>query len=129
MCPTCGAFNGRMARTYARRFCTPQAAGRIAALRALTCALRDALDALGLSDGGAPAAELQALRAAALVRAASSEPEVLAQIEARRAARAAGDYAAGDRIREALAARGIALMDGPDGTVWRPAVPSDAAVA
>ena len=101
-----------------------QAAGRVGALRALASALRDALDALGLSDGGAPATELAALRVAALARAGLTDADVAAQIEARRAARAAGDYAAGDAIRDALAARGVALMDGvsADGsTVWRPA--------
>lgn len=102
-----------------------QAAGRVGAMRALAAALRDALDALGLSDSGAPAAELSALRVAALARAGLTEADIAAQIEARRAARAAGDYGAGDAIRDALAARGVALMDGVSadgGTVWRPAV-------
>ncbi len=106
-----------------------QAAGRIGALRALCAALRDALDTLGLSDSGAPSVELSALRAAALTRASATEAELSAAIEARRAARAAGDYAAGDAIRDALAARGITLMDGTtaDGrTVWRPCVPPQA---
>lgn len=98
-----------------------QAAGRVGALQALASALRDAMDALGLSDSGAPATELAALRASALARAGLTEADIAAQIEARRAARAAGDYAAGDAIRDALAARGVALMDGAE-TVWRPAV-------
>jgi cysteinyl-tRNA synthetase len=107
---------------------TAQAAGRIVALRALCAALRDALDTLGLSDSGAPSAELATLCAAALSRAAATEAELAAAIEARRDARASGDYAAGDAIRDALAARGIALMDGAaDGrTVWRPSVPTQA---
>ena len=91
------------------------------ALQALAAALRDALDALGLTDSGAPATELAALRVAALARAGLTEADIAAQIEARRAARAAGDYAAGDALRDALAARGVALMDGVE-TVWRPAV-------
>ncbi len=79
-----------------------------------------------MSDAGAPGTELQALRAAALARAGATEAELLAQIEARRASRVAGDYAAGDAIRDALAARGIALMDGAadSATAWRPVVPS-----
>jgi cysteinyl-tRNA synthetase len=47
------------------------------------------------------------------------EPEIEALIEKRRAARAAGDWAAADGIRQELAARGILLEDTPGGTVWR----------
>ena len=44
--------------------------------------------------------------------------EIEAQIAARNAARAAGDFAQADEIRDRLAARGIRLLDGPDGTSW-----------
>jgi cysteinyl-tRNA synthetase len=39
-------------------------------------------------------------------------------ITQRAQARATKDWAAADRIRDAIAAAGIALEDGPDGTHW-----------
>jgi cysteinyl-tRNA synthetase len=44
--------------------------------------------------------------------------EIDALVEARVAARAARDFAAADRIRDALAARGITLEDTAAGTLW-----------
>ncbi|MEM1200441.1 MAG: cysteine--tRNA ligase [Pseudomonadota bacterium] len=46
------------------------------------------------------------------------EAAIQVQIEQRLAARAAKDFAEADRIRDELAAQGIALKDGPDGTTW-----------
>lgn len=92
------------------------------ALRQLTLAMRAALELLGLSDGGQPVAELGHLRAAALVRAGLTSADVDAAMARRVAARQAGDYAAGDAIREELSAKGISLQDGPGGSMaWRPA--------
>jgi len=42
-------------------------------------------------------------------------------IEQRRAARAAKDFAASDRIRDELAAMGVTVKDGKDGTTWEAA--------
>ncbi|TSA00607.1 MAG: cysteine--tRNA ligase [Deltaproteobacteria bacterium] len=47
------------------------------------------------------------------------EGEILAGIEARRAARAAKQYAEADRIRKELDAAGVLLEDGKGGTTWK----------
>jgi cysteinyl-tRNA synthetase len=47
-----------------------------------------------------------------------SETEIFAAIQARNAARKAKDFKEADRIRDELAAKGIVLKDGPDGTTW-----------
>jgi cysteinyl-tRNA synthetase len=44
--------------------------------------------------------------------------DIESAIAARQAAKAAKDYAQADRIRKDLAARGIELKDGPQGTTW-----------
>jgi cysteinyl-tRNA synthetase len=43
---------------------------------------------------------------------------VRTMIDQRATARAEKDWAAADRIRDAIAAAGIALEDGPEGTHW-----------
>jgi len=48
----------------------------------------------------------------------SPEAAIQAVIDARTAARKNKDFALGDRLRDALAAEGIALKDSKDGTTW-----------
>ncbi|MCK4426321.1 MAG: cysteine--tRNA ligase, partial [Deltaproteobacteria bacterium] len=46
------------------------------------------------------------------------EADILKVIEKRTKAREEKDWANADRIRDELAARGITLQDGPEGTTW-----------
>ena len=45
--------------------------------------------------------------------------EIARMIEDRQAARRRRDFAAADRVRDDLAARGVLLEDGPGGTRWK----------
>ena len=66
------------------------------------------------------AAEEAAAKAAA--DAAAADPfvaEILSQIEARKAAKKDKNFAEADRIRDNLAARGVTLIDTPQGTTYR----------
>ena len=66
---------------------------------------------------------LQQLREMALKRAKLTEDQILQKIEERNEARKKKDYEKSDAIRKDLAVVGIALMDSPTGTSWRPAIP------
>ena len=50
---------------------------------------------------------------------ASADPEIDALVEARTAAKKAKNFAEADRIRDELKARGIEIIDTPQGVKWR----------
>ncbi|XP_074275707.1 cysteine--tRNA ligase, chloroplastic/mitochondrial isoform X2 [Silene latifolia] len=96
---------------------------RIESLAALEKTVRNVLATLGLM----PSSYLEAvheLKEMALKRAKLSEAEVRQKIEERDTARKNKEYEKSDEIRKELAALGIALMDSPHGTTWRPCLPS-----
>ncbi|KAF3331819.1 cysteine--tRNA ligase [Carex littledalei] len=68
---------------------------------------------------------LTQLKDIALKRAGLTEEELSKKIEERTLARKNKQYEASDSIRKELTAIGIALMDEPGGTIWRPCEPSD----
>ena len=51
--------------------------------------------------------------------AASADPEIDALVAARTAAKKAKNFAEADRIRDELKAKGIEIIDTPQGTKWR----------
>jgi cysteinyl-tRNA synthetase len=81
--------------------------------------LREVGTALGVL-GNAPAAYLAARKDRLVRRANLDVAAIDADIAARKAARAAKDFARADAIRTELATRGVELLDRPDGsTDWR----------
>ncbi|XP_057799975.1 LOW QUALITY PROTEIN: cysteine--tRNA ligase, chloroplastic/mitochondrial-like [Salvia miltiorrhiza] len=95
---------------------------RIESLAALEKTVRDILAILGLLPDSYSEA-LEQLKDYALRRAKLTEDHVLHKIEERNAARENKEYEKSDAIRKELASAGIALMDSPEGTTWRPAMP------
>lgn len=95
---------------------------RVESLAALEKTIRSALDILGLMPASY-SQMLQELREKALKRAKLTGDQVLRKIDDRTEARVNKDYEKSDAIRKELAAVGIALMDSPNGTTWKPAVP------
>ncbi|PWA49089.1 Aminoacyl-tRNA synthetase, class 1a, anticodon-binding [Artemisia annua] len=95
---------------------------RIQSLAALEKTMRNVLDVLGLMPASYHEV-LHELREKALKRAKLTEDHVIEKINERNAARKNKEYERSDLIRKDLAALGIALMDSPEGTSWRPAVP------
>jgi cysteinyl-tRNA synthetase len=95
----------------------------LGALFDLARELNRRIDARRLSTGGAARA-LDALRDVDRIFAVLPDPEelqpdVTALLEARIAARAARDWTESDRLRDELAARGVAVEDTRDGQRWR----------
>ncbi|GLT77137.1 hypothetical protein SLA2020_487490 [Shorea laevis] len=95
---------------------------RIESLTALEKIIREVLVVLGLMPTSYSEV-LHQLREKALKRARLTEDQILQKIEERTAARKNKDYEKSDEIRKDLAAIGIALMDTPEGTSWRPTIP------
>ena len=106
---------------------TPEA---LAALSALAHAANSAAEAEDL--GRMAAAKADLLAAGNLLGLLQSTPEawakgtdtddtarIDAEVAARDLARAEKNWGEADRIRDALAAEGIEIMDGPDGATWR----------
>ncbi|XP_019174009.1 PREDICTED: cysteine--tRNA ligase, chloroplastic/mitochondrial isoform X1 [Ipomoea nil] len=95
---------------------------RMESLAALEKTLRSSLTLLGLMPSSYSEA-LQQLREKALKRAKLTEDQVFHKIEERASARKNKEYERSDAIRKELAVLGIALMDNPEGTTWRPTIP------
>ncbi|KAF9612167.1 hypothetical protein IFM89_038355 [Coptis chinensis] len=91
----------------------------IQSLSALEEEIKSVLSVLGLKPTSY-AEVLQQLREKVLKRAGLQEDDVSQKIEQRTSARKNKEYERSDAIRKELAEVGIALMDGPKGTFWRP---------
>ncbi|GAU14806.1 hypothetical protein TSUD_50180 [Trifolium subterraneum] len=87
--------------------------------------VRKVLNVLGLLSSLSYTEVLQQFKEKALKRAGLTEDEVLNLIEERRQARINKDFAKSDDVRTGLTAKGIALMDVGNETIWRPCIPSE----
>ncbi|KAG2327649.1 hypothetical protein Bca52824_010377 [Brassica carinata] len=91
-------------------------------LKALETSVREVLTILGLMPTSYSEV-LEQLKEKALKRAGLKEEDVLERVKERTDARKNKEYERSDAIRKELANVGIALMDSPEGTTWRPAIP------
>ncbi|KAK1416899.1 hypothetical protein QVD17_26018 [Tagetes erecta] len=112
----------------------PKRLSNIESLITLEKEVRNVMDVLGLLSGSSYTEVLKQLKGKALKRADLTEENVLQLIEERALARRNGHFErtlerknkyfnAGDKIRNNLTSKGIALMDVGNETIWRPCVP------
>ena len=73
---------------------------------------------LGLFESD-PQSVLDGIRKRRIAALGITEDEIEQAIEARKAARKARDFERADAIRNELAAKGIVMMDTPQGTIWK----------
>eukprot|EP00891_Asterochloris_glomerata_P001720 jgi/Astpho2/1720/fgenesh1_pm.00032_%23_20_t len=97
-----------------------KAQDRLQLLAGLRVGIEQSLKLLGLPVKQ-PGAVLHELKELALKRAELTEQDVEDAIQRRSDARKSKDFAAADGVRDELAAKGVAIMDLPGGTTWRPA--------
>ncbi|KAK3148398.1 hypothetical protein QOZ80_3BG0294540 [Eleusine coracana subsp. coracana] len=95
----------------------------IQALIALETEMKDKLSILGLMPPSSLAEVLKQLKEKALKRAGYTVDQLQELIDQRTAARKNKQFDVSDGIRKKLAALGIALMDEPTVTLWRPCEP------
>ena len=109
-------------QTLARDLNVAKASGDDAKAVGLAAELRHLGSILGLltSDPGVWLATRSELTGSAPSEGEAIDPaEIDRLVQARIAARKSRDFAASDRIRDELAAKGVVLEDGPAGTTWR----------
>ncbi|WP_303721500.1 cysteine--tRNA ligase [Malonomonas rubra] len=90
----------------------------VAQVRDLRATVLKLGDVLGIYNSD-PAQWLEKVKLAGLAKLDINREEIEAQIEARLQARAEKDFAKSDEIRDALAERGIELLDSREGTSWK----------
>ncbi|KAL5219250.1 hypothetical protein ABZP36_019934 [Zizania latifolia] len=95
----------------------------IQAMFALETEIKTKITILGLMPSSSLAEALKQLKDKALKRAGLTEELLQEQIEQRAVARKNKQFEVSDQIRKQLGRQGIALMDEPTGTVWRPCEP------
>jgi cysteinyl-tRNA synthetase len=92
--------------------------GAHALLSAVQGSIRELGGVLGIFTSE-PAAYFARIKGRKVAELAISPEEIERLVAERTAARAAKDFKRGDEIRDDLLARGIVLLDGPQGTTWK----------